>query len=63
MNIYNTSFTSSHAITLTYTHYLPTCTGTKTGNEEYEKEKVAKELRKKRAEGVAPWGFDDVKGR
>jgi hypothetical protein len=44
-------------------HTLTCCTAKKTGNEDYEKEKAAKELRKKRAEGVAPWGFDDVKGR
>ena len=30
-------------------------------NEEHEKEKAAAELRKKRAEGIAPWGLADVK--
>ena len=31
------------------------------GNEDYAREQAEKELRKKRADGVAPWGFDDVK--
>ncbi|GAB5035816.1 Hypothetical protein NocV09_03000280 [Nannochloropsis oceanica] len=30
-------------------------------NKYYAQEQAEKELRKKRAEGIAPWGFDDVK--
>lgn len=51
-----------HAITLTVTSaLLPTHVAKQAGNKDYARERAAQELRKKRAEGVAPWGFDDVK--